>query len=321
MERPPFDITPEILSLVAEVERMLGRMEGRMQYISPMLRRAHRIRSVQASTAIEGNVLTEKQVTAVLEGRRVAGPARDILEVQNALAAYEQLTAWKPESPQSFLKAHRLMMTGLTADTGRWRSGGVGIMQGRKLVHLAPPAANVPTLMASLLSWLKQDRTTHPAIKAAVCHYEIEFIHPFSDGNGRMGRLWHTLILARSHEAFAGVPLESIIRQRQKEYYASLAASDAAGRATPFVTFAMQALAAALRESSSTTRSGPVTAAHRLEFAARHFGKDAFSRRDYLRLFPTLSSATASRDLAAAVAQKRLRKSGDKALTSYRFHS
>jgi len=319
MVRPPFTLTPEILALVAGMERMLGRMEGRRQHISPMLRRSQRIRSVHASTAVEGNTLTEEQVTAVLEGRRVAGPARDILEVQNALAAYSQVDAWKPDSPQSFLKAHRIMMTGLTKDAGRWRRGGVGIMHGRKLVHLAPSASRVPALMSELLAWVKRDRLTHPVIKAAVCHYEIEFIHPFSDGNGRMGRLWHTLILTRSHEAFAGVPLESIIRERREEYYAALAASDAAGSATAFVEFAMRAVVQALEEVSTTARSGPVTSARRLEIAANHFGAAAFSRRDYLRLFPTLSTATASRHLAAAVAAKRLRKSGDKALTTYRF--
>jgi Fic family protein len=191
--------------------------------------------------------LTVEQVTAVLEGKRVLGLPREIQEVRNAFAAYEQLPQWQPHNPNHVLAAHGLLMQGLVDDAGYWRNSGVGIYQDQRLVHMAPPASQVQRLMADLLDWLKQS-TVHPLVASCVFHYEFEFIHPFSDGNGRMERLWQTLILSKWKPALAYLPVETMIRNQQSEYYAALSAADQASDATGFVEFMLQALLAAMQE-------------------------------------------------------------------------
>lgn len=171
--------------------------------------------------AIENNSLTLEQVTAVIVGKRVLGAPKEIQEVRNAFAAYEAMEMWKPSSSKDLLTAHKLLMTGLVERPGRFRAGGVGIAQGEKIVHLAPPAERVPGLMNDLLAWLKRT-DAHPLIASCVFHYELEFIHPFADGNGRMGRLWQTLILSRWKPLLAWLPVETVIRERQVEYYTAL---------------------------------------------------------------------------------------------------
>lgn len=194
---PPFTLTPRVLALVAEIGEALGRIVGRAGAPAPpALRRGNRLRTIQASLAIENNSLTLEQMTAVIAGKRVLGPPKEIQEVRNAFAAYEAMETWKPWNAKDLLAAHKLLMTGLVDHPGRFRAGGVGIAQGKKIVHLAPPAERVPGLINDLLSWLKRT-DAHPLIASCVFHYELEFIHPFADGNGRMGRLWQTLILSR----------------------------------------------------------------------------------------------------------------------------
>jgi Fic family protein len=248
---PPFQITPSILALVAEISEQLGRWSANLgegdEVLSPQLRRGNRIRTIQASLAIEHNSLTVEQVTAVLEGKRVLGLPREIQEVRNAFAAYEQLPQWQPHNPNHVLAAHGLLMQGLVDDAGRWRHSGVGIYQEKQLVHMAPPASQVQRLMVDLLAWLNQC-TVHPLVASCVFHYEFEFIHPFSDGNGRMGRLWQTLILSQWKPALAYLPVETVIRNQQTEYYAALSAADQASDATGFVEFMLQALLAAMQE-------------------------------------------------------------------------
>lgn len=248
---PPFQITLSILSLVAEISEQLGRWSVNLgegdEGLSPQLRRGNRIRTIQASLAIEHNSLTVEQVTAVLEGKRVLGLPREIQEVRNAFAAYEQLPQWQPHNPNHLLAAHGLLMQGLVDDAGRWRHSGVGIYQEQQLVHMAPPASQVQRLMVDLLAWLKQC-TVHPLVASCVFHYEFEFIHPFSDGNGRMGRLWQTLILSQWKPALAYLPVETVIRNQQSEYYAALSAADQASDATGFVEFMLQALLATMQE-------------------------------------------------------------------------
>ena len=215
------------------------------------MRRDNRIRTIQASLAIENNSLSLEQVTAVLDGKRVLGQPREIQEVRNAFAAYEHMADWQPESRNDLLSAHGLLMAGLMDAPGRIRHGDVGIYRGDKLVHMAPPASRVGTLVDQLLGWL--DRTdTHPLIASCVFHYEFEFIHPFADGNGRMGRLWQTLMLGRWQPMLAYLPVETVIRSQQQDYYAALAASDKASDATPFVEFMLWTLHAAMTEAVLT---------------------------------------------------------------------
>jgi Fic family protein len=249
---PPFTITPAILSLVAEIAGEVGRLGALAgQGSVPKLRRENRIKSIHASLAIENNTLTLEQVTAVIAGKRVLGKPSEIQEVKNAFAAYEAMTGWNPSSVKDLLAAHHLLMTGLVDGAGRFRTRSVGIAQGNRVVHLAPPADRVPGLMKDLLAWLKRT-DTHPLVASSVFHYELEFIHPFADGNGRMGRLWQTLILSQWNPLFAFLPVESVIRDRQADYYRVLGACDKAGNSTAFIEFLLAALLTALREVSTT---------------------------------------------------------------------
>lgn len=316
--RPPFDITPRAAQLLSEIERQIGRHEGaQIAPPNPMLRRSARVRTVQASLAIEGNALTEDQVTAVLEGKRVVAPKQDLREVENALRCYEKLPAWKPGSTRQLLAAHKTMMAGLVKRPGCWRSGGVGIAKGNVIAHVAPPADRVPGLMNSLFAWVDSATTVPAPVRAAVCHYEMEFIHPFEDGNGRIGRLWHSLILYHYHPLFAQVPIESIIRDRQADYYRILGQCDKCGKSTAFIEFALEVTLAAL--PSPAPAQSRMSAEERVRAARRHLGKGTFSRKEYLAQFAGLSPATASRDLQQGVKNRVLIRSGDKATACYRF--
>ncbi len=309
-----------MLQSCAEISLLLGRYEGLMSPVpQPRLRRTHRIKTIQGSLAIEGNTLSLEQVTAVFDQKRVLGPKKEILEVQNAIETYQKMGQFKPHSIASFQAAHRLLMKGLIPDAGKWRKGQVGILKGSKVSHIAPPAPRVPDLMEQLFSTLNKSKNLHPLLRAAWVHYEVEFIHPFSDGNGRMGRLWQTVHLVSHHPLFEFLSVESIIRDRQREYYYALERSDKDGHAGTFVEFSLATMASALSEFINELRPGRVTASSRVDKAREHFGQLEFSRLDYLRFFKTLSTATASRDLKEGVESKRLRRSGERALTRYRF--
>jgi Fic family protein len=213
----------------------------------PELRRGNRLRTIQASLAIEHNSLSLEQVTAVLEGKRVLGLPREIQEVRNAFAAYEQLPSFQPYKLKHVLTAHGQLMFGLVDDAGQWRHSGVGIYRDKQLMHMAPPASQVPRLMGDLLAWL-ETMPVHPLVASCVFHYEFEFIHPFSDGNGRMGRLWQTLILSQWKADLAYLPVETVIRHQQAQYYAALSAADKASDATGFVEYMLKALLSAMQE-------------------------------------------------------------------------
>ena len=249
---PPYSINPAILSLVAEIAAEVGRLGALAGSGSvPKLRRENRIRSIHASLAIENNTLTLDQVTSVIAGKRVLGPQREIQEVKNAFAAYEAMPSWKPTALKDLLAAHRVMLEGLVDEAGKFRTRSVGIAKGKRIVHLAPPADRVPGLMKDLLGWLKRT-DAHPLIAGCVFHYELEFIHPFADGNGRIGRLWQTLILSQWNPLFAFLPVETVIRDQQAEYYKILAACDKAGNSTAFIEYLLSALLVALRDSPNT---------------------------------------------------------------------
>ncbi len=248
MYQPPFTVTPATVTLVAEISEALGRLSVLHETsISVRLRRVNRIRTIQGSLAIEGNTLSEDQITAILEGKRVLAPPREIQEARNALLAYEQLSSWKPSQPSDLLAAHGVLMTGLVDVPGTYRTGGVGIMKGQDVVHLAPPAERVPALMKDLLGWLKASKD-HPLIASSVFHYEFEFIHPFPDGNGRMGRLWQTLILSQWNPLLAFIPVETLVHQHQAEYYAALNRSTANANSAVFIEFMLRMIRDAVVE-------------------------------------------------------------------------
>ena len=247
---PPFTVTPAIVTLVAEISESLGRLAVRQEAPGLLrLRRANRIRTIQGSLAIEGNTLTEEQITAILEGKRVVAPSKEIQEVRNAILAYEEISVWKPHLVSDLLKAHSVLMTGLLDAPGVFRTGGVGIMKGKDVIHLAPPANRVPMLMKDLLAWQKTSKD-HPLITSSVFHYEFEFIHPFPDGNGRMGRLWQTLILSRWNPLFRFIPVETMVYRHQNEYYRAINQSTADASSTAFIEFMLRMIGNAVTEAA-----------------------------------------------------------------------
>lgn len=251
--QPPFTLTSEIVGLVANIAERVGRLSAHPDFGMDLhLRRLNRIRTITGSLAIEGNTLGEEQITALLDGKPVLAPPRDLQEARNALKVYEHLSKWDGLSEDSLRKAHRALMLGLLDHPGAYRSGGVGVMAGEKVLHMAPPANRVPALMGQLFGWLRQTRE-HPLIASSVFHYEFEFIHPFADGNGRMGRLWQTLLLSRWQQVFAWLPVESLVHQRQAEYYAALGASTREGDCVPFVQFMLERIHASVIKAHAGT--------------------------------------------------------------------
>ncbi|NLM70496.1 MAG: Fic family protein [Synergistaceae bacterium] len=244
--QPPCTITTEILNRVAAICEATGRMEALAENERSLrLRRINRVMTVRGSLAIEGNTLGTEVVTAILEGKRVVAPPREVREVKNALAAYDRLHTWRPASEKDLLEAHRIMMDGLVEEAGLYRSGGVGVMAGQRVIHMAPPAGRVPQLMDDLLDWMAVT-DVHPLIASSVFHYEFEFIHPFSDGNGRMGRLWQSLILSRWNPLFTDIPVESLVFEHQAEYYDVIEESTRRTDSAPFIDFMLRMILDAL---------------------------------------------------------------------------
>ncbi len=246
--KPPFHMTDKMTSLIAEISEQVGRITVlQEEAISPHLRRENRIRTIHSSLAIEHNSLSLEQVTAILDGKRVLGNPNEIKEVLNAYEAYELLLRLNPASVDDLLKAHKLMMNGLMPENGRFRSGGVGVFDGEVLIHMAPPAEFVPEHIHNLFAWYQQSEL-HPLIKSAIFHYEFEFIHPFADGNGRIGRMWHSLLLGKWKELFFWLPVEELIQSRQKEYYDALGAADAQADSAGFVELILEIIKDSLTE-------------------------------------------------------------------------
>ncbi|MBM7073763.1 Fic family protein [Shewanella sp. 202IG2-18] len=258
---PPFQLTHTMMGLVADISELIGLWTAsNANRLVPKLRRENRIKTIQASLAVEQNTLSIEQVTAVIEGKTVLGTPKEIQEVHNAFAAYEAMENWNPLEAEDLLSAHNILMTGLVTNAGSWRTDGTGIYRGTELVHMAPPAGQVPRLMYQLIDWLSETEA-HPLIASAAFHYEFEFIHPFSDGNGRMGRLWQTLILSHWQPLLAFLPVETVIREKQQDYYHWLSHADAQSDSTKFIEFLLSAIKEALNEAIEIDQSSSKTLA------------------------------------------------------------
>ncbi len=237
--KPPFTANENIINALAEISELVGKISVlHKEVLNPKLGRENRIKTIHSSLAIEQNTLSAEQVTAIIDGKRVLGPPKEIREVQNAYEVYELMLSLDPLSIDDLLNAHKLMMDGLVKESGCFRSGGVGIFDGQKLIHAAPPANYVPELISNLFEWYRQSNL-HILIKSCIFHYEFEFIHPFSDGNGRMGRMWHTLLLSKWNKLFAWLPIEDLIRKNQQKYYDALAEADRKADSACFVEMMM----------------------------------------------------------------------------------
>lgn len=252
--QPPFKITSKIIDYISRISEKIGEINSLEN--SPhqvKLRKENRIKTIHSSLAIENNSLTIEQITAIIDGKRVLGSPNEIQEVKNAVQAYELLLKLNPYEEKDLLKAHSLMMQDLVSNNGKYRNEGVGIFDGNQVVHLAPPADRVPLLMADLFNWLKTS-DVHPLIKSCVFHYEFEFIHPFQDGNGRIGRLWQTVILKEWKEVFAWIPVETLIKENQSEYYNALNSSDKEADSSSFIEFMLSLLLKTIEEIIETEK-------------------------------------------------------------------
>lgn len=237
--KPPFTVTTKMLNLVVEISHKLGTLQVDFER-NLHLRKNNRLRSIQASLAIEANSLTIEQVTAIIEGKKVLGHPKDIREVKNAYDAYDEMMHYNPYSIKDFLKAHKFLTADLVNDAGAFRSKDVGIYNSSgQLVHMGARPQFVENLINELFSWAKQDDT--PAlIKSSVMHYEIEMIHPFSDGNGRMGRLWQNVLLTKWNPLFAWLPIETMVYENQQRYYQMLSLADSQNDSTGFIEFMLE---------------------------------------------------------------------------------
>ena len=253
-QKPPFEITNQMMDYVAEIAELVGKLSAVSSLsANPTLRRSNRIKTIHGSLAIEQNTLSLEQVTAVLNGKHVLAPPKDITEVKNAYEIYERLDELDPYSVDDLLIAHGIMTRGLVEESGIFRTRPVGVVDNEgHVLHFGTLPQYVPDLVMELLDWAKTSEV-HMLIRSCVFHYELELIHPFADGNGRVGRLWHTLLLSKWNSAFAWLPVESIIHDRQQEYYAAINASNDAGESTVFIEFMMSAIKASLIEAINTS--------------------------------------------------------------------
>jgi Fic family protein len=313
--KPPYDITLKILKLISSISEKIGEVNANyLNKQSPQLRKQNRIKTIHSSLQIEGNTLTEEQITALIENKRVIGPKKDVLEVLNAIMVYDKLEEYKFSSDKNFLKAHLELMNGLIESAGKYRKQAVGIVKGTKVEHIAPPHENVPHLMKDLFEYLKDcDELT--LIKSCVFHYEMEFIHPFLDGNGRMGRLWQTLILMSEYPIFEFLPFETLISQTQDDYYKSLSLSDKSGKSTYFIEYMLEVIDKSLG-SLLNYNNRILKDLDRLEYFLK-LGIKEFTRKDYMNIFKDISSATASRDLKKGIELNILESVGNLNKTKY----
>lgn len=318
--KPPYDITSRILKLTSSISEKMGEVKSARLIKPPTeLRKRNRIKSIQSSLEIEGNTLTVEQITDLIDNKRVLAPHKDILEVKNAIELYSILNDFKAYELNSLCRAHGILMNSLIDNAGQFRRTAVGIVKGNNITHVAPPGEMVFPLMKDLFDYLKNDDEL-VLIKSCVFHYEFEFIHPFSDGNGRMGRLWQTIILKNYSPVFEYLPIESIIKVRQQEYYDVLGKSDNQGNSTGFIEFMLEIIDSAL-EDLLKAQNHTITGAERINIFRNFAGTELFSRQDYLRHNKEISTATASRDLKEGVDNGIIQKTGERRLTKYKYNN
>lgn len=269
MYEPPYKLNSEILKNATEISSLIERFVIRLEQADSLkLRKANKIKSIHSSLAIEGNSLSEDVVSDIINGKRVLAPVQEILEVKNALATYELYPKLNAFSVKDLLKAHGVMMRGIALDAGNFRNCNEGVFKGKKCVHFAPPPNRVPILMSDLFEWLKKSNE-HLLIRSCVFHYEFEFIHPFSDGNGRMGRLWQSLILGKWNPAFEHLPIENLVYANQQKYYDAIAKSSASGECSPFIVFMLQNILDSLKKFKDAPIEGDVSTVIETKLSAR----------------------------------------------------
>ncbi len=316
--KPPYEITNKILNLIASISERIGEVNAAHLNKPPTeLRKKNRIKTIQSSLEIEGNTLTIAQITDLLDNKRVLAPKKDIVEVKNAINVYNKLDKFKVYDLKSLCKAHEILMKDLIENSGKLRTSSVGIIKGSDITHVAPPGEMVFSLMKDLFEYLKNDDDLI-LIKSCVFHYEFEFIHPFIDGNGRIGRLWQTIILKEHSPIFGFLPIETLVKTKQQEYYNILGKSDNQGSSTAFIEFMLEIIKDAL-EDLLKIQNINLSSNDRIIHFKDIVENDLFSRQDYLRVFKNISSATASRDLKVAFDKGIIEKLGDKRMTKYRY--
>ena len=321
---PSFKITSRILKKEQEIIYILGQLEGiKLSSVPFRLRKESKIQSIYSSLAIEGNRLSIEQVAAILEGKMVLGPQKDILEVTNAIKIYKNLAKWNPLSLESLLEAHAILMDSLIIENGRLRNGEVGIFQGDQVIHVAPSAKIVPELMNKLFAFLNTNKYHSWIIKACVFHYQFEFIHPFSDGNGRMGRLWQQVILMKQNTVFENISVEQMIKNTQSKYYKVLDECSRSGNCTSFVEYSLNQILATLKKYlKDGQRNRKMTVEEKLQYAKEKLqGQKNFQRKEYMDIFKDISSSTATRDLEFGVKNNILKRTGNNSVTEYEFIS
>lgn len=254
---PPFSVSAKAIRLVADISALVERYAIRLEAADGlMLRKANRIKTIRSSLAIEGNELSEEEIRTLMDGKTVIAPKQQVQEVYNAIRTYEESPTWDAYQVDDMLKAHGCMMQGLCPEPGQFRKGGVGVFAGDKLIHMAPPAHLVPTLMHQLFDWL-QHSEDHLLIRSCVFHYEFEFIHPFSDGNGRIGRLWQSLILGKLHPVFPHLPVENMVHAQQNGYYQAIEESTNRGNCSPFIDFMLGEILNSLQQAAAAPTAMP----------------------------------------------------------------
>ena len=320
MKSKYYEGTSQIINLSTEIGRLLGIVDAaHLRKPTTKLRKANRIKSIQSSLWIEGNSLSEIQVSDIIDNKRVIGSTKEIREVKNAVLVYDRLREFTFDDVTSYLQAHKLLMSGLVDDPGKFRTKGVGVFKGEQVAHVAPPAWNVKNLMRELFTYLRQSED-NLIIKSCVFHYEMEFIHPFIDGNGRMGRLWQTVILMKGNPVFEFLPIEHEIKIQQQHYYNALSKSDKEGVCTVFVEFMLEKIKTSLQQLITGQRTN-LTDTERITYFCSNFKGVEFARKDYLEVFREISIATATRDMKKGIELKFWNKVGDNRTTTYRIVS